>query len=238
LSVAKNRPLLVAAAIFITLVLVLPFSAPLFHMLFPDLDRPLYSRASFLELTFWHVALVGGATAAATVIGVAAGIFATREAGRRARPLLLAIAAIGQTFPPVAVLAIMVPILGYGGGPTLVALFAYALLPIVANTITGLEGIDAGIQEAADGMGFAPMARLVQVDLPLAAPVIVAGIRTATIINVGTATIGSTVGALTLGSPIIEGLSGSNTAYIVQGALLAGLLAVVIDRSFDLFAAE
>jgi osmoprotectant transport system permease protein len=206
-------------------------------MLFPALDRPLYSRASFLELTLSHVALVMAATAAATLIGVAAGIFVTRAVGRRARPLLLAVAAIGQTFPPVAVLAIMVPILGYGGGPTLVALFTYALLPIIANTITGLEGIDHNVRDAADGMGFTPTARLVQVDLPLAAPVIIAGIRTATIINVGTATIGSTVGALTLGSPIIEGLSGSNPAYIVQGALLAGLLAVLIDRSFELFAA-
>mgnify|MGYP001078273167 CR=1 FL=1 len=237
MSVATRRPLFIIAALFGALLLLLPFSGPLFHMLFPTLDRPLYSRASFLELTLSHVALVMAATAAATLIGVAAGIFVTRAAGRRARPLLLAVAAIGQTFPPVAVLAIMVPILGYGGGPTLVALFTYALLPIIANTITGLEGIDHNVRDAADGMGFTPTARLVQVDLPLAAPVIIAGIRTATIINVGTATIGSTVGALTLGSPIIEGLSGSNPAYIVQGALLAGLLAVLIDRSFELFAA-
>jgi osmoprotectant transport system permease protein len=238
MSAQAYRPLLVAAGLFLGCLIVLPLSAPLFHALFPALDRPLYSRASFLELTAWHVALVAAATAAAVVLGGAAGIFVTREAGRRARPLVLVVAAIGQTFPPVAVLALMVPILGYGGGPTMVALFAYALLPIIANTVAGLEGVDRHVREAADGMGFTPMARLVRVELPLALPVILAGIRSATIINVGTATIGSTVGALTLGSPIIEGLSGSNTAYVVQGAVLSGLLAVLIDRAFAVFAPE
>jgi osmoprotectant transport system permease protein len=228
------RPTLLMAALLAGLLVFLPRSAPLFHALFPDLDRPLYTRASFLDLTLAHLRLVLGATGAAALVGVGAGILVTRETGRRLLPLLSATAAIGQTFPPVAVLALTVPVLGYGSGATLVALFVYALLPIIANTVTGLEGVEPSTREAADGMGFTPLRRLLDIELPLAAPVILAGIRTSAIINVGTATVGSTVGALSLGSPIIEGLSGSNTAYVVQGAILVATLALLIDRLFAL----
>ncbi len=233
---SEARTLVLIAGFMAALLVALPFSTPLFHALFPALDRPLYTRASFAELTFWHLALVVGATSIAILLGVSAGIFVTREQGRRVRPLLLAVAAIGQTFPPVAVLAIMVPMLGYGAGPTVIALFTYALLPVIVNTVTGLESVERSVLESADGMGLTPLQRLLQVELPLAAPIIFAGIRTATIINIGTATVGSTVGALTLGSPIIEGLSGSNTAYVVQGALLVAVLAVLVDRGFESFA--
>ena len=228
------RPTLLMAALLAGLLVFLPRSAPLFHALFPDLDRPLYTRASFLDLTLAHLRLVLGATGAAALVGVGAGILVTRETGRRLLPLLSATAAIGQTFPPVAVLALTVPVLGYGSGATLVALFVYALLPIIANTVTVLEGVEPSTREAADGMGFTRLRRLLDIELPLAAPVILAGIRTSAIINVGTATVGSTVGALSLGSPIIEGLSGSNTAYVVQGAILVATLALLIDRLFAL----
>jgi osmoprotectant transport system permease protein len=228
------RPVLTMAALLAALITLLPFSTPLFQALFPTLERPLYTRASFLDLSLAHLQLVLVATGAAALVGVGAGILVTREAGKRLLPLVSAVAAIGQTFPPVAVLALMVPILGYGSGATLVALFIYALLPIIANTVAGLQGVEASVRDAADGMGFTSRRRLLEVELPLAAPVILAGIRTSAIINVGTATVGSTVGALSLGSPIIEGLSGSNTAYVVQGAMLVAVLALLIDRLFAL----
>lgn len=230
------RSVLGMAALLTGLIVLLPRSAPLFQALFPGLERPLYTRASFLDLTLAHLQLVVGATVGAALAGVGVGILVTRRAGRRLLPLALAIAAIGQTFPPVAVLALTVPILGYGSGPTLVALFVYALLPILANTVAGLDGVEPSVLEAADGMGFTPFRRLALVELPLAAPVILAGIRTSAIVNVGTATVGSTVGALSLGSPIIEGLSGSNTAYVVQGAVLVATLALFVDRAFALVA--
>ena len=222
------------AALLGGLLALLPWSTPFFHALFPDLDRPVYTRASFVDLTVAHIELVLIATTAAALIGVTGGILVTREGGKRLMPLLSASAAIGQTFPPVAVLALTVPILGYGSGATIVALFVYALLPIIANTIAGLEGVDPDVRDAADGMGFRPLRRLIQVELPLAAPVIMAGIRTSAIINVGTATLGSTVGALSLGAPIIEGLSGSNTAFVVQGAILVATLSMLVDRSLNL----
>lgn len=217
---------------------VLPACEPLFHALFPALQRPLYARASFADLTLAHLIIVALSTAAAGLTATAAGILVTRRAGRAALPLVSAIAAVGQTFPPVAVLALAVPILGYGYEPTFVALALYALLPILAATIAGIEGVSAQVRDAADAMGFSPLRRLWEVELPLALPVILSGVRTAAIINVGTATIGSTVGALTLGSPIIEGLAGSNTAYVIQGALVVALLAVAVDQCFEVLIAR
>jgi osmoprotectant transport system permease protein len=109
----------------------------------------------------------------------------------------------------------------------------YGILPVLENTLAGLGAVPATVRDAARGIGMGEGAILLGVELPLAAPVIVAGIRTSTIINVGTAAIASTVGARTLGSPIIIGLNAANIAYVVQGAILVGLLAVVLDLAFD-----
>ncbi|MDJ1159138.1 ABC transporter permease [Chelatococcus sp. SYSU_G07232] len=226
-------PLVWLALALVALVLFMPATEPLFRALFPELARPVYTRASFLALAVSHIGLVAASSLAAVVAGLAAGLFVTRRAGREFLPIVQAIAAIGQTFPPVAVLAISVPLIGYGAAPTLVALTLYGVLPILGNTIAGLETVSPAAREAARGMGFPPLRRLLEVELPLAAPVIMAGIRTSVIINIGTATVGSTVGALSLGSPIIEGLSGNNTAYVVQGAVVVGLLAIVTDLLFE-----
>jgi osmoprotectant transport system permease protein len=125
-----------------------------------------------------------------------------------------------------------VPVVGYGAAPTLIALFAYGILPVVENTVAGLRAVQPDVRDAAAGVGFTASGILWRIELPLAAPVILAGIRTSVIIAIGTATIGSTVGALTLGSPIIEGLTGSNTAYVLQGTVLVGALAIATDRLF------
>jgi osmoprotectant transport system permease protein len=206
--------------------------APLFKALFPQLDRPMYEQDSFAALVFAHVKIVAISSAIASLVGVAAGIAVTRPAGREFRPLVETLVAMGQTFPPVAVLAVAAPLLGFGETPALIALALYGLLPIVRATIAGIEFVPAGTQEAALGLGLSPWQRLVRVELPLALPVIVTGIRTSTLINVGTAAVASTVGAKTLGSPIIVGLSGYNTAYVLQGAVLVGLLAIVSDLAF------
>ncbi|MGT2441071.1 ABC transporter permease (plasmid) [Bradyrhizobium betae] len=229
-DLALRRPLL-PAGLLVGALVFLPNSQWLFHALFPALERPVYRRVALVELTVSHIVVVLVATALAALIGIGLAVAVSRPASRRVKPLVMAVAAIGQSFPPVAVLAVTVPLLGYGSAPTVVALFAYALLPIIVNTVAGLESVDPGVIEAADGMGLSPRQRLLKVELPLAGPIIIAGIRTAAIINVGTATVGSTVGAATLGNPIIEGLSAYNTAYVLQGAILVGLLAIVVDRS-------
>ncbi|MEA1082361.1 ABC transporter permease [Marinobacter qingdaonensis] len=206
---------------------------PMFRWLQPDKQQVLYDRDSFLFLLQNHLLLVAVSAAIGTVAAVAGGIFATRSAGRDFLPLVSQVASIGQTFPPVAVLALAVPVLGFGEAPILVALILYGLLPILRNTLAGLEGIDPAVREAARGMGMSPVQVLVQAELPLAGRVILAGIRTSVTINIATAAIGSTIGARTLGDPVIAGLVNDNTAYVLQGALLIGLLALTTDSVFE-----
>lgn len=227
------KPAVWASLAFAAALALLPFSTPLFHALFPELARPLYTRASFLDLALSHAGLVAIASLVVVVVGVGVGIFVTRPAGRDFAGPVDTLTAVGQTFPPTAVLALAVPAIGYGGAPTVIALIVYGLLPVVSATIAGLGSVPVATLQAADGLGLSPGGRLAKVELPLAAPVILAGVRTSVILNIGTATIGSTVGALTLGSPIIEGLSGSNPAYVIQGAILVGLFAVATDLWFD-----
>lgn len=225
-----------AALALAGLVIALPHSQSLFAWLFPELERPVYRLEPFCYLLWHHVALVAASSAVAVLVGTAIGLWITRpefKVGRQFRPMLESVVAIGQTFPPVAVLAIAVPAVGFGEAPALIALALYGLLPVVQGTVSGLQSVPAAMTQAAKGMGMSHWERLRQVEIPLAMPVWLAGVRTSVIINIGTATIASTVGAKTLGSPIIVGLGGFNTAYVLQGALLVGMLAVVVDMGFE-----
>ncbi|MFQ3787318.1 ABC transporter permease [Halomonas sp. A29] len=205
----------------------------LFRLVEPDMRQVIYRRAGFFSLLGQHILVVGVASLLAIVLGVGAAIAVTRPAGRDFLPLVSQLASIGQTFPPVAVLALAVPALGFGTLPIIVALLLYGLLPIVRNTLVGLGGIDPDVHEAARGMGMTAGQVLRQVELPLAAPVILAGIRTSVTISIATAALGATVGASNLGDPIISGIVNGNTAYILQGALLIGLLAITVDSVFE-----
>ncbi len=229
-------------AVMLALLLAATFglaeARPVFASLFPQLERPVYVQDSFASLMAAHLLLVGISSAIAVAIGLAVGIGVTRPGGLAYRGLTETLSAAGQTFPPVAVLAIAVPAIGFGELPALIALTLYGLLPVVQNTIAGLSTVSPSSLDAARGMGFGPWRRLALVELPLAAPLILAGIRVSVIINIGTAAIASTVGAKTLGSPIILGLSAANTAYVLQGALLVGLLALTVDAAFDVLAAR
>ncbi|GAB3246024.1 ABC transporter permease [Chitinimonas naiadis] len=222
-------PLAWACTALLLLIFGMAHAKGVFSVLFPELDRPLYEQDSFASLALAHLGLVALASALATGLGVLAGVFATRPAGREFRPMLESVASIGQTIPPVAVLAIAAPIVGFGEAPALIALALYGLLPILHATLAGLESVPAAEREAAIGLGMTRGQVLWRLELPLAATVIMAGVRTSVVINIGTAAIASTVGARSLGSPIIIGLSGYNTAYIIQGALILGTLAVVVD---------
>jgi osmoprotectant transport system permease protein len=206
---------------------------PIFAALFPGLDRPVFTQDSFVALTAAHLQLVALSSASAAVVGIGVGIFVTRPGGLEFRPLIERTVAIGQTFPPVAVLAVAAPVLGFGEWPALIALALYGLLPIVQNTVAGIESVPGSAREAAEGLGMTAARILRRVELPLAMPVIIAGVRTSVIINIGTAALASTVGAKSLGTPIIVGLAGFNTAYIVQGSVVVGLLAIVVDLAFD-----
>ncbi len=229
-----RRPGLWLTFLLLAAIFLMPKAEPLMRWLFPGDPRPVYTRASFFELTLAHAELVAISSLAAAVIGIGAGIFVTRESGREFAAMVGAIAAMAQTFPPVAVLALTIPVLGYGAAPAIAALCLYAIFPIIAATVTGIEAVPATVRDAAMGMGFAPRDVLWRIELPLAFPFILAGLRNAVIINIGTAAIGSAAGALSLGSPIIEGLSASNPAYVLEGASIVALLAMAVDRGFAL----
>ena len=207
--------------------------APLFAALFPKLDRPVYLQHSFAQLLWAHILLVAAASATATVLGLAMGVFVTRRVGHQFKPLFDGVLTAAQTVPPVAVLALCVPLMGFGFWPAFVALVLYAVLPIAQGTAAGLGAVPKSLAEAAQAFGMSATQRLTWVELPLAAPHILAGVRSATLINIGTAAIASTVGANTLGTPIIVGLAGFNTAYVLQGAALVALLAWCVDTAFE-----
>ncbi|MCQ1853910.1 ABC transporter permease [Neorhizobium galegae] len=188
----------------------------------------IYNQGSLLSLTLLHLRTVFIATLAATIIAVLLAILVTRPFGAEFLALSRSLVNIGQTFPPVAVLALAVPAVGFGEKPTLIALFLYGLLPIFENTLTALTNLPRSVMEAARGSGMTPFQRLIQVELPLSLPVVVAGIRLSVVISLATATIGSTVAAKTLGEVIIAGLQSNNLAFVLQGGLIVGALAVLI----------
>lgn len=196
--------------------------------LFPGARASTYPVA-LSRLTLEHLALVGISSAITIAVGIPLGIWVTRRSGWDFRDIVAAGVDFGQTFPPVAVLAIMMPILGFGLQPAVVALVLYGLFPVVSSTVAGLEAVPPALKDAARGMGMGRMRVLLTVELPLAVPVIMAGVRTAVIVNIGTATVAAAVGAGGLGDPIIGGIQVQNPAYVLEGALTAALLAVIAD---------
>lgn len=206
--------------------------APIFEPFTQNGAPAIYTQTSLLSLTLSHLAIVVATTTAATIFAVGLAMIVTRPFGVEFLPLSRSIANIGQTFPPVAVLALAVPMFGFGPIPTLIALFLYGLLPIFENALMGFSTLPPNVTEAARGVGMTGAQQLVQVEFPLAFPVILAGIRICVVISLATATIGSTVAAKTLGEVIIAGLMSNNTAFVLQGGLIVGILALLIHDSF------
>ena len=183
-----------------------------------------------IDLTSEHLLLVGTAMAIAIAIGVPLGIFLTRRAGWR-RPVL-GVANILQTVPSLALFGFLIPIPLIGGiGPrtAVVALVVYALLPILRNTLAGILGVDAAVRESAVAMGMTAAQILREVELPLAARTILAGIRVATVTTIGTATIAAAIGGGGLGVFIFRGVASVDTVQILAGAVPAALIALVAD---------
>lgn len=224
-------PLILRLALLFLLVAFITNPAafePLLKPLTENNAPAIYNQGSLLSLTLQHLQTVLIATVAATIVAVALAILVTRPAGAEFLPLSRSLVNIGQTFPPVAVLALAVPAVGFGEKPTLIALFLYGLLPIFENALTGLTTLPPSVVEAAKGTGMNGWQRLTKVELPLSVPVVLAGIRLSVVISLATATIGSTVAAKTLGEVIIAGLLSNNLAFILQGGLIVAALAVLI----------
>jgi osmoprotectant transport system permease protein len=196
----------------------------------PNGGDPLTSR--ILRRTGEHLALVGVALAAAIAVAVPLGVWAARRpaAGR----VVLAAVGILQTIPSLALLVLLLPLLGIGARPAIAALFLYGLLPIVRGTHAGLAGIAPELRASAASLGLPPAARLRLVELPLALPSILAGVKTAAVIAVGTATLGALIGAGGYGQPILTGIRLASAPLLLEGAVPAALLALGVQGAFDL----
>ncbi|HEV8121894.1 MAG TPA: glycine betaine ABC transporter substrate-binding protein [Candidatus Polarisedimenticolia bacterium] len=177
-----------------------------------------------------HLRLVGASLFAAVVVAIPLGIAAARR--RRLGAAILAVAGVVQTIPTLALLVLLIPLLGIGALPAVAALFLYSVLPIVTNTMAGLDGIPASLLESADVLGLSRGARLRMVELPLASPSILAGVQTSAVINVGTATLGALIGAGGLGQPILTGIRLDDMRLILEGAVPSALLALVVQALF------
>lgn len=186
--------------------------------------------AGFWRNTREHLTLVGISLSAAILFAVPLGVAASRNqaAGR----LILSVAGILQTIPSLALFVFMIPLLGIGGPPAVAALFLYSLLPIIQNTHAGIEDIPSPIVESAAALGLPGRARLRLVELPLATRSILAGIKTSAVINVGTATLAALIGAGGYGQPILTGIRLADTGLILQGAVPAAAMALVVQGGF------
>jgi osmoprotectant transport system permease protein len=180
-----------------------------------------------LEQTLQHIGLTFISLLLAVLIGVPLGILITRR--EKLSGIVLGIAGVLQTIPSIALLGFMIPLLGIGPQPAIVALFLYALLPIIRNTYTGIQQVNPTVTDAAIGMGMSKRQLLFKVQLPLAMPVLLAGIRTATVINVGVATLAAYIAAGGLGEFIFGGIALNNSNMILAGAIPAALLAIIFD---------
>ncbi len=184
------------------------------------------------QQTLTHIGLTFTALFIALIIGLPLGIWIGRKP-RWAR-MVLGFAGVMQTIPSIALLGFLIPVLGIGAKPAITALFLYALLPIIRNTYTGITEVDASVVDAAKGMGMTSGQVLRQVQIPLAMPMILAGIRTATVINVGVATLAAYIAAGGLGEFIFGGIALNNTNMILAGAIPAALLAIIFDYLLSL----
>ncbi|GAB3323001.1 hypothetical protein GCM10027299_18860 [Larkinella ripae] len=180
-----------------------------------------------IEQTLTHIGLTFLSLCLALLIGLPTGILIAYRP--KIAAVVLAVVGVLQTIPSIALLGFLIPVLGIGAGPALVALFLYALLPIVRNTYVGIREVSPALKETARGMGMTPRQVLTRLELPLALPVIFAGIRTATVINVGVATLAAYIAAGGLGEFIFGGIALNNTNMVLAGAIPAALLAILFD---------
>ncbi len=190
---------------------------------------------TILKLTIEHLYLVSISVGAAIFSGVPIGILITKD--KKLAEKVLYVASVIITIPSVAMFGLMIPILsmvnrGIGFWPAAIAIFLYSQLPIIRNTYTAINNIDPALREAAKGMGMSDWQRLSKVEIPLAVPVVMAGVRMAVVMNIAVATIAVYIGAGGLGTIINEGITGTNSTKLIVGAVAVSLLAIIADYLF------
>lgn len=204
--------------------------ARLLRALVPGEPDVIYPTRPISALMAEQLGLVAAASVLALVLGAMLGALALTPFGRPFRDVIVDTGALAQTIPTVAIMALIIPVTGYGAEPVVIALTLYGILPVMLNIIAGIEGVRADVLDAATGIGMSAFQRFMSVQLPLAMPVIMGGVKNMIVINVSAATLGAVVAAGGLGMPILAGFSEYNNAYILQGALPAITLALLVDR--------
>lgn len=221
-------PPTVALAIYVAAAFAPGLWEAVLHAVFPNEARLLF-QTPMPRLIWQTVAMVGVSSLLSVVVGLSLGVFVTRPAGADFFDVVTDLSNLGQTFPPIAVFTLAVPLLGFGFRPTVLALTVYGVLPVLQNTVAGIRAVPRAITESARGMGFTARQILRKVELPLASAVVIAGIRVSVVINVATSTVGAIAGAGGLGGPIISGLVNDDPAVSLQGAILTAGLALILD---------
>ncbi|HEX8416661.1 MAG TPA: ABC transporter permease subunit [Methylobacterium sp.] len=184
-----------------------------------------------VELSLHQLALAGTGLAIVALLGVGLGILATRDFAAELRSGIDSLAAAAQAVPPVVAVALALPVLGFGGPPTLLALVAYGIMPVLRGTVGAIEGVSPDVRAAAVALGLDRRQVLLRVELPLAADGILDALRTALVLAVATAAVGALAGASTLGTPIIAGLQNQNLLPLLQGASATAALAFLCDAA-------
>ncbi|WP_247634489.1 ABC transporter permease subunit [Methylobacterium sp. 37f] len=192
--------------------------------------RPLETVRLF-DLAGRHLILAGTGLALVALLGIGLGLLVTRRFAAPWRPAVDGLAAAAQAVPPVVVVALALPILGFGGPPTLLALVAYGIMPVLRGTVGAIEGMAPEVREAGRAIGLNRWQVLLRIELPLAAPVLVETLRTALVLAIATAAVGALAGAATLGTPIVAGLQNQNTVAMLQGTAATAALAFLADAA-------
>ncbi len=190
------------------------------------------ARVSLFEIAKQHILIVIISSSLSIIIALTIAILTRFPFMNDFEVFLLGLATFGQTIPTVAILALLVPFLGYGFKPALFALFIYGFLPVLRNTIEGFNTIPEEVRESARAMGMNRFQIITKVELPLALPAILAGIRISLILNISVATIGATVGLSGFGTLIVNGIRGDDTIMILKGAIPVSLLALAVESLF------
>ncbi|QHM75564.1 Osmoprotectant import permease protein OsmY [Mixta theicola] len=213
--------------ILLALLAIVPIAAILFYGIGFEVIKA--RRVDLIYLGRQHLWLVGWSMLGALLVGIPSGILLSRPFARRWAEYIMQIFNVGNTLPPLAVLALAMVVIGIGDRPAIIALFLASLLPVVRNTYAGLIGVPHSLLEAANGIGMTRLQRLRQVELPNAWPVMLSGIRIAMAINVGTAPLAFLIGASSYGELIFPGIYLNDFPILILGAVATALVALVLD---------
>ncbi len=228
---SNKRGLIVAAVLAIILAILVIYSKGFETILYKYVPSKstLGSRTPLLVYFVQHIWMVSLSSLIAVVLGTILGVFVTTKHGHEFKEILLKTVSLGQAFPSPALLALTVPILGYGLKGALIALVIYALMPIIYNVVIGIEEVPKDIIDAAKGMGMTETEIYTKVKIPLALNVILGGIRTALVINISAATLAAAIGAGGLGVLVVNGVRTFDMVLILEGAIPVTILAIIVE---------